>query len=322
MNKRFSTLLGASLLLSSAFSVAVAENLPEAFASKKVYKLVRSAQSIDDANWTSNKNDEAYMTMDKDGNLSMPKSVDGKGSYWTVKNGAANGTFTLVNQLTNKELKFDNVSAFYSTDYSDGSIAEIAKSATNLNAFSIRKEATQTTAAQNLSYIWTSEDGITKIGYGLEAEDDETLVRALFHLEAVEATVGNAVDMAEAMNKVNEGSFSIDYRFDNNNIAEVNPFSGNVKAFAYGTKVYFATSWPASLNNVDVIPDEDTFKKCVFIVATLENAWNINNLREAGEGARFTEVKGDRLIAVSADDLKAGRYTRTNAAFDVTFLNS
>ncbi len=113
MNKRFSTLLGASLLLSSAFSVAVAENLPEAFASKKVYKLVRSAQSIDDANWTSNKNDEAYMTMDKDGNLSMPKSVDGKGSYWTVKNGAANGIFTLVNQLTNKELKFDNVSAFY-----------------------------------------------------------------------------------------------------------------------------------------------------------------------------------------------------------------
>ena len=319
MNKRFSTLLGASLLLSSAFSVAVAENLPEAFASKKVYKLVRSAQSIDDANWTSNKNDEAYMTMDKDGNLSMPKSVDGKGSYWTVKNGAANGTFTLVNQLTNKELKFDNVSAFYSTDYSDGSIAEIAKSATNLNAFSIRKEATQTTAAQNLSYIWTSEDGITKIGYGLEAEDDETLVRALFHLEAVEATVGNAVDMAEAMNKVNEGSFSIDYRFDNNNIAEVNPFSGNVKAFAYGTKVYFATSWPASLNNVDVIPDEDTFKKCVFIVATLENAWNINNLREAGEGARFTEVKGDRLLAsVDADDLKAGKYSRNNAAFDVT----
>ena len=53
MNKRFSTLLGASLLLSSAFSVAVAENLPEAFASKKVYKLVRSAQSIDCLLYTS-----------------------------------------------------------------------------------------------------------------------------------------------------------------------------------------------------------------------------------------------------------------------------
>ena len=134
---------------------------------------------------------------------------------------------------------------------------------------------------------------------------------------AHEVTSSIGISAAD-LNAVNEGSFSIDYRFDANHVAEINPFSGEVKAFDYNGRVFFATSWPESANSKNTLSDSE-FEKCVFIVATLDNKWNINNLRESGEGAKFTEVQGDRLLfGVTDNDLKAGKYSINNAGFTVT----
>ena len=133
---------------------------------------------------------------------------------------------------------------------------------------------------------------------------------------AAEVPMNNVT--AADMNAVNEGSFSIDYRFSDQEIAEVNPFKGDVKAFEYNGDIYFASSWPSSLDGKDKIYNVSDFNKCVFVVATPEHSWNINDVRANGEGTRFAEVQGNRLVVnPSLDELKAGKYARSNAAFFV-----
>ena len=149
----------------------------------------------------------------------------------------------------------------------------------------------------------------------------------LFTLSANKSDLGEEFGAAEVpmnnvtaadMNAVNEGSFSIDYRFNDQEIAEVNPFKGDVKAFEYKGDIYFASSWPSSLDKENVISNVSDFNKCVFVVATPEHSWNINDVRENGEGTRFAEVQGNRLVVnPSLDELKAGKYAISNAAFFV-----
>ena len=128
---------------------------------------------------------------------------------------------------------------------------------------------------------------------------------------------------ASDLNSVNRGSFSLNYQFDKDHKATVNPFNKEIKAFEYKNNLYLATSWPSELNNVDYIPSIDLFEKCVFIVANPSDDWNISEFNEFGESSKFIEVKGNRLISgVSAgtaklSELKAGKVAVENAQYYV-----
>ena len=121
---------------------------------------------------------------------------------------------------------------------------------------------------------------------------------------------------ADALNTLGNGTFSLTYKD-----ATVTPFDGETKAFdvtgisGVDNGTYLATSW----GNLTTIANKADFQKCTFIALDSYKNWSINDLKEAGEGYKFTTVSGKKLMAdADLDDMKKGFVDAANAAFAVT----
>ena len=174
-------------------------------------------------------------------------------------------------------------------------------------------------------------DGNSYVTLDASKASDGTLTIAGSFTGNVLGTTIDAIGEAEAnslstgeLNDVNRGSFSLNYQFDNNHKATVNPFDKEIKAFYKDGDspyiIYLATSWPASANSKDVLTD-DEFSKSTFIVANPSDDWNISEFNDFGESSKFIEVKGNRLISGVSNDaeslanLKAGKVAIENAQY-------
>ncbi len=136
---------------------------------------------------------------------------------------------------------------------------------------------------------------------------------------------------AKMLNDRAKGEFALKYAG-----ATSTPFMGAMKAFEVNNNtdnltdgIYFATSWPKELNDVDSITETDmaAFKKAVVIAVDPEERYTINNLfAKDGEGYKFTTVKVSKLYGVDysngegtfgTTDVHEGRIHSNNAAFQV-----
>ena len=243
-------------------------------------------------------------------------NVKAEGAYDAITDKSAGKSYTLKlnGEYLQSDLTIDETPAYWNVSCpQEGVYAFTSTDGKKLTAGD-GKYAQFEVVSGNTNNIFNLKVGKQYVGAGFVLVDEADDALDFGAHEVISSTP----IFAEALNAVNEGSFSIDYRFDDDNVAEVNPFSGDVKAFDYAGKVFFATSWPESANSESWLNDSE-FEKSVFIVATLDNKWNINNLKKDGEGAKFTEVQGKYLLPnPTTDDLKAGKYDRDNAAFTVT----
>ena len=128
-------------------------------------------------------------------------------------------------------------------------------------------------------------------------------------------------DMTAAkLNELGNGSFALTYKD-----ATVTPFDGEMKAFDVSSVnasnwgidegTYLATSW----GNLTTLANKTDFQKCTFIALDSYNNWSINDLKADGEGYKFTTVSGQKLMEdAKASDMKKGLVDAANAAFTVT----
>ena len=129
---------------------------------------------------------------------------------------------------------------------------------------------------------------------------------------------------AAELNLLGNGTFALTYKD-----ATVTPFDGEMKAFeveagdaatvGVDAGTYLATSW-GSLTG-DKITTKAEFQKCTFIALDSYKNWSINDLKNAGEGYKFTTVSGKKLMtnaSIALADMKKGYVSSANAAFTVT----
>ena len=156
-------------------------------------------------------------------------------------------------------------------------------------------------------------------------DNEITLSAAINGITKVElGGIGTFGVSAEELNLANRGSFILHYEFDKDHVATDNAFAEkNMRAFEYGGKIYFATSWPTKYNDYKLfeITDPNDFKKFTFLVANPSDHYNLTGYQEFGESAKFDEIKGEYLSFKTGNellkDLQSGRYAATNAQFIV-----
>ena len=169
-------------------------------------------------------------------------------------------------------------------------------------------------------------DGVKLVPYhgGTNANTNE------LKLDATDFTIENpgtdlvlysvdSKDMSsKELNELGNGTFSLTYKD-----ATVTPFDGEIKAFdvsgitSVDDGTYLATSW-GSLDEIDSKAD---FQKCTFIALDSYKNWSINDLKNDGEGYKFTTVSGKKLMknaSIELADMKKGYVSSANAAFTVT----
>ena len=346
MNKKFSTLLTAGLLMAgSLVSVAnaanedvplrignAAEKSANGFVNKKYFVVTDNDGTLDASNSivmgiTSDNASSSEDDKIKAAGVTAALAVNGSGwkvvvddalklkesNYlWEVKEIKRGDEYyyTFVNVATGKQLEVLSTEDGIVTDY---------KAATSANAL---KEFTWTTTAttaytggQILSISGQATTKGIKIATGAITFEASSGNIYLFQVAENEMT-------AAELNTLGNGTFSLTYKD-----ATVTPFDGEMKAFevksantsavgvAAGT--YLATSW-ANVTG-DEITSKEEFQKCTFIALDSYNNWSINDLKANGEGYKFTTVSGKKLKSTtSVDDMKKGFISAGNANFVVT----
>ena len=339
MNKRISTLFAASLLFSSVFgSSAWAENLEGAAGNGKYYKLLRSAQSAGTWQDLSATSDKMYLSLDKDGNLTMSSTInDIKDATWTViKN--ADGTYTLVTASGHTLQKVDGLSAqskFYSQDYAGTAL--FATTVSDDNAFSIDYKG----AAGNLQMEYVGPIGaLAKAGWNLSATNGGTIYDLLFSLEDVSEEVEDS-DLNEFFNQKGF-NLAVNYNADNGELAE-NIFGGDSRIWAFEIDnaagytiskggangkdliipqgMYFFTERVLK-SGVDVVSsadDIDWLASSLIMVSPRETVEATVTDRAKGQGFKLVSLKGSEfLFQENRSEYKVADNPIENACFTVT----
>lgn len=341
MNKKFSTLLTFGLLVGgSLVSVANAagetklplgnpisvfkngtyfvvqdeDNSNDASASDIVMGFSKGAT---DAEITANAT-KALASVDTDLGVVFESGDTEKNYIWKVtqtKAGKADAytyTYTFENLGTGKKLTLQSDKATLLTDYSDIN-----------GTFSTFACANDMKAPYSLGTVFTI-NGATEATGGLKLADKSITFSdaqdgggkfILYSIAPTSVTASN-------LNNAAKGAFTLKYDKSTNN-----PFAGALKAFNVDTRkvtgstegVYFATSWPKSLDEKDVIDNLADFKSCTFIAADPKSNYKINDLNiDAGEGFGFVNVKGSMLLTTpDLTAIKKGYVLSNNAAFSV-----
>ena len=333
MNKKFSTLLTAGLLMAgSLVSVANAANksLPlrigkaaetTTFVNKKYFVVVdtdtdpQSGAEVLGMSYNGASKIAAFnavsATLTYASNtysVTVDENLSEANYLWSVTEVeiADSKYYTFVNDATKKQLLLNADKDAPLTDYSnlDGTTGNLTWTETP-EAYAGGQVLTYTGATANhgfklssTNFTWDGTQGSTFYLYQV-AENEMT---------------------AAELNTLGNGTFSLTYKD-----ATVSPFDGEIKAFslsgaaasAYGVGTYLATSWPNVTG--DEITSKEDFQKCTFIALDSYNNWSINDLKKAGEGYKFTTVSGKKLKSTtSVDDMKKGFISAGNANFVVT----
>lgn len=345
MNKKFSTLLTMGLLIAgSLFSMANAanEDLPlrigkaaatsaSGFVNKKYFVVTDDDGTLDASasvvmgittNNTSEGDDKIKATgvtaaLAANGSswkVVVDDALELKESnyLWEVKETKKGSDFyyTFVNVATGKQLEVLSTETGIVEDY---------KAATSANAL---KEFTWTTTAttayaggQILSISGQATTKGIKIAAGAISFEVSSGAIYLFQVAEKEMTAAD-------LNELGNGTFSLTYKD-----ATVSPFDGEMKAFkvssgnasAVGVEAgtYLATSW-GNLTGDEITKASD-FQKCTFIALDSYKNWSINDLKDKGEGYKFTTVSGKKLKnTTDVADMKKGFISSGNANFVVT----
>ena len=339
MNKRISTLFAASLLFSSVFgSSAWAENLEGAAGNGKYYKLLRSAQSAGTWQDLSATSDKMYLSLDKDGNLTMSSTInDIKDATWTVTKNA-DGTYTLVTASGHTLQKVDGLAAqskFYSQDYAGTAL--FTTTVSDDNAFSIDYKG----SAGNLQMEYAGAIGaLHRAGWDLTAENGGTIFDLLFTLEDVSEEVEDS-DLNKFFNQKGF-NLAVNYNADNGELAE-NIFGGDSRIWAF--KIDDAAGYTISKGGANgkdlIIPQgmyfftERVLKSGVDVVSSADDIdWLASSLimvspretveatvtdRAKGQGFKLVSLKGSEfLFQENRSEYKVADNPIENACFTVT----
>lgn len=342
MNKKFSTLLTAGLLMAgSLVSVAnaanedvplrignAAETSANGFVNKKYFVVTDDNGTLDASNSivmgitsdnASGSEDDKIKAagvtaaLAGDANSGWTVSVDEalklkESNYlWEVKEIKRGGEYyyTFVNVATGKQLEVLADHSGIVTDY------KATASAYSLKELTWSSSASAYAGGQVLTYKGDLDSkGIKNEASGITFG---TTSGNIYLFQVAEKGM-----TAAELNTLGNGTFSLTYKD-----ATVTPFDGEMKAFEVSgitgvdDGTYLATSW----SGLTAISDAGDFQKCTFIALDSYNNWSINNLKADGEGYKFTTVSGKKLKAntsITLADMKKGYVSSANAAFTVT----
>ena len=311
MNKKFSTLM-LGLLLTSAFASAQTVQVAEKLVSGKSYFVVADADEdgVADA-------DELYLSATK-----IPYTVNAvafdannKNLIWTVtesKFETPEGTtyyYSLKNDEVGSYLKFEN-GTFVKADKVDD--AYFKATATAGRTY---------TNGDPLIYVANNQEQEQELviaAAGVTLDDQGTSI--LFCEYATEELPADAAT-AKLFNDVKGGSgFNLKFSSGNSNgwandiltdlnlkaftvIADIH--WGNNNMFTIPAGIYFATEYPASLNNANVITTQAQFEACTFLAVNPDKNYDIHAADRAnGIGFDLMTVSGADLnvYADQSDD--------------------
>ncbi|WP_455639980.1 DUF6383 domain-containing protein [Parabacteroides sp.] len=337
MNKKFSTLMTAGLLMVGAlFSNVNAQDV-----AKALNLTVPSSYEAADLNkyyYIGDANGDYYLTLDKVTNEdgTDESTVVGK-EYYSLKgvekaNLAAEGDKALF-KITVGEA---GIAGYFTLTSKTGKTVQF-KAGTNPDETSTAVIAADDNEVAVKSYFSSigladfTTSGVKLVPWhGAEPANTNELELdgVTFSIVATSTPGGsdfvlysvNEKEMTAAdLNELGNGTFSLTYKD-----ATVTPFDGEMKAFAVSgitgvdNGIYLATSW-ASLEEIE---DEADFKKCTFIALDSYKNWNIHELKAKGEGYKFTTVSGKNLVKdPEIGDMKKGKIDAANAAFTVKELD-
>ena len=204
MNKRFSTLLGMSLLLSSAFSVMEAKNLKDVADDGQYYKIMQSAQHAG-TKWNGVASNNYGLVLDKDGNLTLSQITEENlaDASWTITSKDINGVKAYM-LVTASGHTLENESGatvqqyFYSEEYKGNSSVITGNPVTEDNACSIDLSSL---GGNNLSMLWSAGAISGKAGWNLTPVSGESKYELLFNLVATKEIDIPDSDLNELYNK-------------------------------------------------------------------------------------------------------------------------
>lgn len=328
MNKKFSTLM-LGLLLTSAFASAQNVQVAEKLVSGKSYFVVADANkngAVDDG--------ELYLSATKTpyGVNAVKFEEDNKNLTWTVtesKFETPEGTtyyYSLKNDEVGSYLKFvdgavkkaDKVDgAYFKSDGEDGQFK---------NKLSVIDGSANVDAIE----LTVDEDGAVS----LSASGTYILF-----CEYAEKELPSNKATAELFNDVKGGSgFNLKFSSGNSNgwandiLTDLNLKAFYVNVAQWGGSnnnlfkipegIYFATEYPASLNNKNVINERADFEACTFLAVNPDKNYDIHQAdRKNGIGFDLTTVSGANLnvYAEQKDDQASvkGEVYVGNACFTI-----
>ena len=352
MNKKFSTLLTASLLMVGAlFSSAQAQTSVDLgdkateVSSGSMYYIVQQAAVANLAETT-----DFLMGMSKTGTTLAPLAVaaaDNSGVGFTISSGVIENylwTVTAADQEGGKYYTLKNVKtgAFLAVDKATFGASSIitaeadAVEAKNVIRFSFG-------AAANAAYEATVGTNLVPKG-GAAAnsliladgsiifgtDNSKKVVLYSVKPQSVTATTLNAAFGGAGFSFAPDGVEVEDNIFDQSikafDVADDIELEAGVRAIKAGT--YFATSYPDELADANVIDqaavEAGYFDACTFIAVSPTSNFKTDKLSQgSGAGFKFVTVKGDDLNTyISGDNLSSKEEIFVgNAAFTVTEPN-
>ena len=303
MNKKFSTLLSGFLLM-SAFASAQNQTVQPAgeLKSGKSYFVVADV----DNNGRVSDGDLYLEATDVNGNYSVKAvdfTADNKNLTWTFtesKFKTPEGTtyyYSLKNDEVGSYLKFNNAGVVEKAEKIDGAYFKASVAA--------NREYANGSA---LYFLNDNQLVITAANVTLAVQQGTNI---LFCEYAKNTLTPNAATAAD-FNDVKGGSgFNLKFSSGNSNgwandiLTDLNlkAFAvitdiqwGNNDMFTIPAGVYFATEYPASLNNVNVIATREDFEACTFLAVNPDKNYDIH-AADRGQGIGFD------LMTISGADL-------------------
>ena len=328
MNKKFSTLM-LGLLLTSAFASAQTVQVAEKLVSGKSYFVVADANGngVADVN-------ELYLSAIKTDYAVKAVAFDAnKNLTWTVtesKFETPEGTtyyYSLKNDEVGSYLKFEN-GAVVKADKVDGAYLKASD-----GQYEVKGDVL--TVVKGFSASGTDELTIDENGtVSLSAAGTKILL-----CEYAKKELSNNEATAKLFNDVKGGAgFNLKFSSGNSNgwandiLTDLNlkAFYVNVaqwggsnnNLFKIPAGIYFATEYPASLNNKNVITERADFEACTFLAVNPDKNYDIHAAdRKNGIGFDLTTVSGANLnvYAEQKDDQASvkGEVYVGNACFTI-----
>ena len=341
MNKKISTIFTmAALMGGSLFSSAYADDLATAAKDGGWYKIVRSAQ-YDNANkaWSdvTAGSDDMYLTLDKDGNLTMSRSESQDNAWWKVAEGSIPGTYVLTNKA-GKVLTYDNgvskQTAFYSVNYkgvaAQGNSSDDAVSIDyqngngNLAMDYAGTSATESPAGWNLStadyqllfnLVKVNDDTTTSGDFNEFFNDKGFTLKVKGDLEDVEVT-GNPFGDSRvwAFEITDAAGYEVATTDDNDGDGQPDKLIFPKGIYFFAERV-MSGKYDGNTKNIDA--DDIDWLNSTFIALSSTNSGEAtDDDRKAGQGFMLTTVKGsDFLFNINPSKMEGTNLAVTNACF-------